>query len=176
MKGNKMKELIQNIERWSEDRNIFNGSTVQKQIFKLVEEVGELFSGHNKNNMDIIKDSVGDCVVVLVNLRKMLNHEETIYDTYCDSDYIYNRPSNEFNADEHLLWILRWMGNFYDKLPERKQDKEIINLIFCNLMFYCRAKNIDIVACTRFAYNQIKDRKGKMIDGVFVKQEDLPNS
>ncbi len=43
-----MKDLIQNIEQWAEARNIINGSIVQKQIFKLAEEVGELFSGHKQ--------------------------------------------------------------------------------------------------------------------------------
>ena len=164
--------LIQNIEQWAEERNIINGSTVQKQIFKLVEEVGELFSGHNKNNLDIIKDSVGDSVVVLTNLSKMLNIEETIYDTYLESDYIHNVPTKKFNADEYLGYILCFMGELSDYcLPEHEDDvnPEMVNMIFYNLMRYCRAKEIDVVSCTRFAYNQIKDRKGRMIEGVWVK-------
>lgn len=28
-------------------------------------------------------------------------------------------------------------------------------------------------ACLELAWNEIKDRKGKMVDGVFVKEEDL---
>lgn len=51
----------------------------------------------------------------------------------------------------------------------------MVNMLFYNLMRYCRAKEIDIVSCTRFAYNQIKNCKGKMIEGVWVKQEDLQN-
>lgn len=155
-----MQQLIQQIEQWAEDRNIFNGSTVQKQIFKLVEEVGELFSGHNKNNLDVIKDSVGDSVIVLVNLRKMLHHKETIYDTYYESDHIYNIPSKDFNTNESLSWVLHFVGQLSDYcLSEYKDDvnPETINMVFYNLMRYCRGKEIDIVGCTRFAYNQIKD-------------------
>lgn len=33
---------------------------------------------------------------------------------------------------------------------------------------------INIEDCAEIAYNEIKDRKGKMINGVFVKQSDLP--
>lgn len=33
--------------------------------------------------------------------------------------------------------------------------------------------NIDIEECIEMAYDEIKDRKGKMINGVFVKEEDL---
>ena len=34
-------------------------------------------------------------------------------------------------------------------------------------------KGFDIEDCINIAYNEIKDRKGKMIDGVFVKESDL---
>lgn len=33
--------------------------------------------------------------------------------------------------------------------------------------------NVSYENCVKFAYNEIKDRKGKMIDGVFVKEQDL---
>lgn len=33
----------------------------------------------------------------------------------------------------------------------------------------------DFADCFELAYNEIKDRKGKWIDGSFVKEEDLPN-
>lgn len=32
---------------------------------------------------------------------------------------------------------------------------------------------IDFYECLEFAYNEIKDRKGRMINGVFVKEQDL---
>ncbi len=113
---------------------------------------------------------------MLVNLRKMLNYDETIYDTYLESDYIHQIPAEKFNADYSLGWALHFTGQLSDYcLPEHEDDvnPEMVNMVFYNLMRYCRAKEIDIVGCTRFAYNQIKDRKGRMIDGVWVKQEDL---
>src|SRR5690606_16421425 len=33
--------------------------------------------------------------------------------------------------------------------------------------------NVDIEDCIRSAYEEIKDRKGKIVNGVFVKSEDL---
>lgn len=32
---------------------------------------------------------------------------------------------------------------------------------------------LDITECLNVAYNEIKDRKGKLVNGVFVKEEDL---
>lgn len=33
----------------------------------------------------------------------------------------------------------------------------------------------DIKTCLEIAWNEIKGRQGKMVDGVFIKQEDLEN-
>ena len=33
--------------------------------------------------------------------------------------------------------------------------------------------DLDIANCVQTAYNEIKDRKGKMINGVFVKESDF---
>lgn len=65
-----MKDLIEKIENWAEERNLINGSTPQKQFIKLMEEFGELCAGISKNNIDMIKDSIGDCFVVMVIMNK----------------------------------------------------------------------------------------------------------
>ena len=70
-----MQKLIQQIEQWAEDRNLIRGSTPQKQMLKLMEEFGELCGGISKNKPDVIKDSVGDCTVVLIILNKQFNLE-----------------------------------------------------------------------------------------------------
>jgi NTP pyrophosphatase (non-canonical NTP hydrolase) len=33
--------------------------------------------------------------------------------------------------------------------------------------------NVNIEECIDVAWNEIKDRKGRMVDGIFIKQEDL---
>ena len=38
------------------------------------------------------------------------------------------------------------------------------------LIILCEMYNITLQECTEYAYKQIKDRKGKMIDGIFVKE------
>lgn len=93
------------IRTWAKDRNLIDGSDAKSQTVKLMEEVGELASGVAKNKIDVVADSIGDCVVVLTIL-----------------------------AEQHGLTI---------------ED------------------------CIADAYQEIKDRKGRMISGVFVKEEDL---
>lgn len=99
-----MTELVLFVESWAEERGLKSADPA-KQMVKLMEEVGELAEGLSKSNIDLIKDGIGDAVVVLT------------------------------------ILALQVHSNIED--------------------------------CLRIAYNEIKDRKGKMINGVFVKESDL---
>lgn len=59
-------------------------------------------------------------------------------------------------------------------LKEREQDrKDAIGDILVVLTIYCQQKGWSIAECFELAYNEIKNRKGKMVNGSFVKSEDL---
>lgn len=45
-----------------------------------------------------------------------------------------------------------------------------------DLLTVCQVKNLDFIECIEIAYNEIKDRKGEMKDGTFVKASDLENN
>lgn len=51
--------------------------------------------------------------------------------------------------------------------------KEWIELFCINLMIISLFEGLRFEDCVQHAYDQIKDRKGKMIDGVFVKEGNL---
>jgi len=55
------------VVRWAEARRIIPNGKPHGQLLKLVSEVGELCDAEGKQNMDAIRDAVGDCVVVLIN-------------------------------------------------------------------------------------------------------------
>jgi NTP pyrophosphatase (non-canonical NTP hydrolase) len=93
------------IRHWAHDRNLIEGATPQAQLNKLMEEIGELAHGVNKNRIEEIKDGIGDAVVVL---------------TILSAQY-----------------------------------------------------GVRIEECIDLAYNEIKDRKGRMQNGIFVKEADL---
>lgn len=95
------------IRGWAQDRNLIDGSTVQAQFVKLIEEIGELAEAIAKGKQEQFEDSIGDAFVVLTILAAQ--------------------------------------------------------------------KGVEIEQCIANAWVEIKDRKGRMVDGVFVKQEDLHN-
>lgn len=95
-------DFYSRVRNWAALRDLYKEGDVKTQFAKLVEEVGELAKGVVDDNDALIKDSIGDIVVVLVNLA------------------------------------------------------------------YLQGTSIEI--CEELAWNDIKDRKGKMINGTFVKE------
>lgn len=159
-----LQQLIKNIEQWAEDRNLIEGSTPQKQFIKLMEEFGELCSGVAKNKPDVIKDSIGDCFVVTVILKCQFKTN------------LFIRPSSFYkNLDVSL--ILARIARYAVLIPGNdlsEQEKlEIICGIVRNLINISILLDVDFESCVQAAWDEIKDRKGRMIDGVFVKEGDL---
>lgn len=96
--------MFSEIRNWALDRNLVTGSTPSVQLNKLMEEVGELASGINKRNTEVVLDSIGDTIVVL---------------TIMAAQY-----------------------------------------------------GIEVEKCIAMAYDTIKDRKGRMVGGMFIKEGD----
>jgi len=92
------------IRKWASDRNLIDGSTLQAQVVKLLEESGELAAGVARKDTDKIVDSIGDIIVVLTIIAAQID--------------------------------------------------------------------IPVEECIDLAWEQIRYRKGKMVDGVFIKEGD----
>lgn len=71
--------------------------------------------------------------------------------------------------DTHLL-----VNNFTKAIPDKNLKLEMGDILV-TLIILSKQLDIDLVECLEMAYNKIKYRKGKTIDGVFVKEEDLEN-
>ncbi len=56
------------------------------------------------------------------------------------------------------------------KLPVAK---DAIGDMYIVLTILCLQLDLDIEDCIEMAYEEIRDRKGKLIDGAFVKSDDL---
>lgn len=68
------------------------------------------------------------------------------------------------------------MKFFNPNLKMWQTDKDVkleMGDIFVTLILLCNQLGIDCVECLEMAYEKISKRKGKTIDGTFVKEEDL---
>ncbi|EQA5440407.1 MazG-like family protein [Enterococcus faecalis] len=99
-----MDELVKLVEEWAKEKRL-DTAEPEKQMLKVIEEVGEVGAALARNNENDLRDGIGDVVVTLVILA---------------------------------------MQN-----------------------------DMDLYECLNQAYNEIKDRKGKNVNGVFVKESDL---
>lgn len=53
---------------------------------------------------------------------------------------------------------------------DRPEIEDAIGDIVLTLIIQCRMQRMDFIECVESAYNVIKDRKGKLINGKFVKE------
>nr|DAS99825.1 MAG TPA: NTP-PPase-like protein [Caudoviricetes sp.] len=180
-----LQQLIKNIEQWAEDRNLIEGSTPQKQFIKLMEEFGELCSGVEKNKPDVIKDSIGDCFVVMVILAKQ-NHIDSVLEKISDLDSSFEKISDlnsfqhvfELGVEEIIAETVVSLGMLASKLMGQNLEIQtkadaIFGWPYLSLKLISRKYYLMLTDCVQAAWDEIKDRKGRMIDGVFVKEGDL---
>ena len=51
--------------------------------------------------------------------------------------------------------------------------KDGIGDVIVTLIILAQQQGLSVEECLEYAYNEIKNREGKMVNGVFVKEEDL---
>lgn len=167
-----IKELIKNIEQWGIDRELDKKGTVKGQQVKTCEEMAELIIGISKDNIEVIKDSVGDVIVTLI-IGNMIDEKYDFYKLYEEAKSDYERLKRAFN-DLEKIQVIECINSYSISLARNgySDDMYIKNAIYC-LMRISSIYKLEIKDCLAAAYKEIAGRKGKMIDGTFVKEDDL---
>jgi len=166
----KVSDLLFNTKNWFIARDIGQGD-MNKQGLKLIEETGELVAGYLKNKEDLIKDSIGDVAVVVVGYSMMVgvNPEQVFFES--KNDYI-----PDYGGVTALIWMIT-DGAFQAKISQDLGLEISLKGNLSNIINYldliCKELGYDFVECFEGAYNEIKDRKGRWVNGSFVKEEDL---
>lgn len=76
-------------------------------------------------------------------------------------------PKDQFHK------LIQECAELSDNLCKGKDVKDDIGDILVVLTIICEQLGVDMVECYSDAYYEIKDRKGVMRDGVFIKEEDM---
>jgi len=76
------------------------------------------------------------------------------------------------NDKDQLAKLIQEMGELSDNICKGRDIKDDIGDMIVVLINIAERNNLSITECLDQAYNDIKDRKGRMIDGVFVKEGD----
>ena len=70
--------------------------------------------------------------------------------------------------------LIQEAGELSDNICKGKDIRDDIGDVMVVLINIAERNKLTLTECLEVAYNDIKHRKGKMIDGVFVKEADLP--
>jgi hypothetical protein len=166
------------IRQWGSDRNLILGATPKDQFSKLIEEFSEITTGMEESNYAEIKDGIGDTAVVLTILAAQmgLTVEECFeYASGLGATLVYFEDEAEYST------YIRALVTNFGKLATGINKKNLPLAkagIGHGLGLVCALAGCLLIEETfddalLASYNVIKDRKGKMIDGVFVKEADL---
>ena len=82
---------------------------------------------------------------------------------------------NPKNTSNQFMKVTEELGEIAEGINKnnREQIKDSLGDILVTLIILAQDLNFDLLDCLNSAYNVIKDRKGKTINGVFVKESDL---
>ena len=165
--------------KWASDRGIIQNGKPITQVQKLASEVGELMDNIAKDRD--IRDDVGDCIVVMVNVAGVLNLDISEAMEFIDG-YDHNNHDKKIFAtlDRGLESIdiligLGLLARSIKGLYSNDHIAEYINELIISLGWVVSTyADFDLIDCWLHAYNDIKDRKGYLNEnGNFIKEGDV---
>lgn len=157
-------EFVENVQQWAEARGIYEHSTPQAQLMKAFSEGGELADALIKGDLEGMQDAVGDAVVCLINYATMHGDGDVdIYDFSAISDFHVSICTPEESVSMFFLRLVDSVRGWGDNNYE---------MAVAALMEFCALMSLSFTECCTRAWNEIKDRTGRMVEGgAFVKDE-----
>lgn len=146
-----MKELIENVLNWADEKGLLRPENAPKQYAKIIEEFGETCSAILKGNHEEIKDGLGDLQVTVI-----------IYANQIGKKIVYSDLDPE-------------VSDVYEIIHELSEElsKNSLNAAMLSIMDICHNLGYTPEECLQSAWDVISKRTGNTIDGVFVKSDDL---
>ena len=94
--------------------------------------------------------------------KQFMKFMEEVFEFKTEFDYLcrIGQSSEEVYSD-------------YEQIETQENMELEMGDIFVTLIILCNQLGIDCIECLNMAYEKISKRKGKTIDGAFVKEEDL---
>ena len=99
---------------------------------------------------------------------------ESLQDAIIQWGYARNIISTK-NTPKQFMKVTEELGELAEGINKDNQGqiKDSLGDILVTLIILSRDLDVDLLDCLRGAYDVIKDRTGKTVNGVFVKEEDL---
>ena len=152
------------VEGWAKRKGILEHGKPMKQLLKTLEEITELHAAIEDDNLEEIIDAIGDVVVTLIIYAKMKNIKlfPNGSEELSDSKGTAQDPYFLLDNCNKLMQLEKFTNDSVEKYYTVQMMLFLLNQI-------ANRFNLKIWECLHSAYKVISRRKGKMIDGQFVK-------
>ena len=86
-----------------------------------------------------------------------------------------DKDLHKAESSKQMLKTLEELGEVASALAKNKPEelKDGIGDVIVTLIILAQQQGLSVEECLEYAYNEIKDREGEMVNGVFVKEKDL---
>jgi hypothetical protein len=184
-----VKEYTPLIRKWAEDRNIIGGgSSTLDQFIKGLTEAGELWTHIGKGQRELLKDDIGDVYVCLVNAAGNLgiNLEDHVrpleaFHHHAGRALYARRGLKRYSLQ--VLYTLAAASQAIENILDSDNERDVYffktdfadacaDVVYA-LETIALEQKWSLTDCVIAAYEDIKDRKGLMVDGTFVKEKDF---
>lgn len=160
-----MQELIDKVVKWGHDRNLNAPENIKGQTMKLCSEFGEIGDAVESYSRRDEIDGIGDVLVVAIIIGQQLAmpiepHDLEVNDGGYDTDF--------YRAAARLGTFTDYVLKEHRAADQRLQLGYFVNAI----VSFANWRGIYAPEALASAYNEIKDRKGVMYKGAFIKEAD----
>ena len=173
-----IQELVPLIQEWAKERGIFEKGNVLKQLFKSREEFNELVEAYFTDDKEALTDAIGDLLITLINVHFFYEKSQKDFVLPFEMYYLSSinnmkhiipqREQTPFGMIKRLnILIFNFLEDIDSEYLYKKNLKKVLFVVY----LLCEYSNLNPIECLNIAYNEIKNRTGKMINGKFVKDE-----
>lgn len=101
----------------------------------------------------------------------MINHNISLIEKWAEDRNLIEGSTPQ----AQMLKTVEELGELAGAIAKNNREVQIDSIgdVVVTLVILSRQLDIDFGEAVRVAYNDIKDRKGQMINGIFVKESDL---
>lgn len=149
--------------------DILNGeyATLDTSDYKVT--VGDPYEEVDRSNTGVTTQ-LDDLV-----LRIPQHERRSVTTTELIRQWAIDRNLHTADPNKQVLKLGEEFGELFEGLAKGDADltKDALGDMFVVMTILSQQLGFTIEECIDLAYNEIKDRKGRMIDGVFVKESDL---
>ena len=160
---------IARVEAWGNESGLYDTDSPLVQFGNMVEEVGELIMAIGKSDVEGIKDAIGD----VEGIKDAIGDVRVYLIGVCAIDNTSSTEGEASGEKTEISFLLVASACLLcaietnDPRSNLSYVKAVNDILASLAAFY----NLTLEECDNHAWDQIKDRKGKTVDGEFIKEQ-----